>query len=83
MMPKLYRATVDILIEAESPFRAMDAVAEMLLPLSEDGSLLDWQYTPDLEIDEEQRVQKVRRYLKPAEISPDVAEHHFDDFTPK
>lgn len=73
----LYRATIDILIEAESPFRAMDGVAEMLLPLAEGNELRDWQYAP------EQGDHKVKVYLKPREISPDSAERHFDDFEVK
>jgi len=72
MMPKkLYRAVVEVLVEADSEAGAMDAVAEMLRPLLEDGYLLDWQYGTNPE---------TGQYGKPVGISPDSAENHFDEF---
>lgn len=66
----LYRVVVEVLVEADHEADVVDAVAEMLLPLIEDGKMLDWQYatSPD------------GSYGKPAEISPDAAKVHFDDF---
>lgn len=69
----LYRAVVEVLVEAENEAEAMDAVAEMLRPLLETGNMLDWQYatSPD------------GLYGKPTVMSLDVAESHFDEFTVK
>lgn len=70
----LYRAVVEVLVEADSEAGAMDAVAEMLRPLLETDNMLDWQYAvgPESGI-----------YGKPTEISSDAAESHFDEFVVK
>ena len=41
----LYRAVVEVLVEADNEAGAMDAVAEMLRPLLQDPTcnMLDWQ----------------------------------------
>lgn len=68
----LYRAIIEILVEADHEADAMDGVGEMLRPHLQDDScnLLDWQYatSPD------------GLYGKPVVISSAVAESHFDEY---
>ena len=70
----LYRAVVEVLVEADNEAGAMDAVAEMLRPLLQDPTcnMLDWQYAvgPDSGL-----------YGKPTELSRGAAERTFDEFT--
>ena len=73
MMPRnLYRAVIEILVEADNEAEAMDAVAEMLRPLLEVGHMLDWQYATNPD---------TGQYGKPIIISRYVAESHFDEYT--